>query len=596
MKAVRVVALMTVATCLLASATTPSTIIPERFRHGQFYQDVLAKESSLHGLGASLVPNTTANYFAQPVSHSDPSMGTFQQRYFVDDSHWDGEGPAILYISGEQTAYSSPNGFLAQWGQSVNALMFTLEHRWYGDSKVGPDYTNMTLLKTLTVSNALADMNFFMNYIDAKYNRTLTWVSCGGSYAGALSAWLKVTYPDRIKAAWSSSGVVNPRFDYSAYEGHIVSVLPRDCVKAIQAVYTAIYAVWDTTEGFQALLTQFGLPSNTTKVDFAENIADTYAGAVQYGQKEMMCNDYLLPANRTHPIEQFLVFYNYMNGNAPVYTLTSRRMGATPDMSMYLWNFQCCTQMAFWQIGYPLNDITSCIRPEMINTDYYMATCKNTYYPSVFPDLYSFNAMMGGATPNASHVIALQGSDDPYWTAGVQEQLSPTYPYVVAYCANCGHCGDLGTPQPTDPLNLQRQRRYIVQYMNSWLGLQHNVSLDIAAGYGMQEIQSSILSALNLTFWTDAMVYECTSNNCQATFPNITLAHECVALANKGQIAGVTSATNVVPGGDDGFKLTRLELVGIVVGGVVAVVVIGIIVSVVIRNRRSRDQDYRALN
>ena len=596
MRTVWVLALLAVVSMCMATvdATTPSFLIPRKHRNGQFYQDLLRderEEQGPHNLGAAFTPNTTANFFPQWIDHSNHSKGTFQQRYFIDTSAWTGNGTALLYISGEQIAYGSPSGFVAQWGHSVGAIMFTLEHRWYGDSQVGPDYTDMTLLKTLTVSNALADLNYFMTYAETNIlNKTVDWVSAGGSYAGALSAWLKMTYPNRLKAAWSSSGVVNPRFDYADYEGHIVSVLPRACVKSLQAAFDAVYAIWDDPVAYQQLLAAFSLPNTTTKVDFAEDLADTYAGAVQYGAKEKMCNDYMLPANHSDPIGQFLKFYKYMNP-PPTSNVT--------DMSGYLWTFQCCSQMAFWQIGYPRNDITTCIRPTMIDTDYYMNICKDTYYPSIFPDLYSFNKEMGGATPNATHVIALQGSDDPFWPAGVQQQLSPTYPLVVAYCANCGHCGDMGTPRSTDPANLQRQRRYIVQYLNLWLGMTYNVSFTVTDGILMDDFQANLLGAMNLTNWASAMVYQCTATNCMATFSNETLAQESVELANSGRIPGATKAHMVVPGGsddDDGDKLTRLAIVGIAVGGVVVLIVIGILISVCVRNRKQRDQDYRALN
>ena len=44
------------------------------------------------------------------------------------------------------------------------------------------------------------------------------WVSIGGSYPGALTAWFRSKYPDTVYAAWSSSGVINPALDYDGYD------------------------------------------------------------------------------------------------------------------------------------------------------------------------------------------------------------------------------------------------------------------------------------------------------------------------------------------------------------------------------------------
>ena len=44
----------------------------------------------------------------------------------------------------------------------------------------------------------------------------------------------------------------------------------------------------------------------------------------------------------------------------------------------------------------------------------------------------AFNANYGGATPNITYVIALQGSDDPWQGAGVERALRETYPEFTA--------------------------------------------------------------------------------------------------------------------------------------------------------------------
>lgn len=51
--------------------------------------------------------------------------------------------------------------------------------------------------------------------------REVKWISIGGSYAGALSAWFRTIFPDKVFAAWSSSGVVQPIEYFDAFDREI---------------------------------------------------------------------------------------------------------------------------------------------------------------------------------------------------------------------------------------------------------------------------------------------------------------------------------------------------------------------------------------
>ncbi len=91
-------------------------------------------------------------------------------------------------------------------------MFYVLEHRYYGASQPFPDWSVQNL-KYLNSSQALADIDYFiksMNQdIEIKYGTGVhKWLTIGGSYPGALSAWFKSQYTSAA-AAWSSSGVIN---------------------------------------------------------------------------------------------------------------------------------------------------------------------------------------------------------------------------------------------------------------------------------------------------------------------------------------------------------------------------------------------------
>lgn len=49
----------------------------------------------------------------------------------------------------------------------------------------------------------------------AQIGRKPDWITVGGSYPGALSAWFKTLYPNHAVGAWSSSAVINAIEDFS---------------------------------------------------------------------------------------------------------------------------------------------------------------------------------------------------------------------------------------------------------------------------------------------------------------------------------------------------------------------------------------------
>lgn len=90
--------------------------------------------------------------------------------------------------------------------------------RYYGDSHPTKD-TSMSNLKYLSSRQALADFAYFHDLMVTQYNMTAQnkWISFGGSYSGALSAWLRLLYPKVVVGAVASSAPVLAKLDYVEY-------------------------------------------------------------------------------------------------------------------------------------------------------------------------------------------------------------------------------------------------------------------------------------------------------------------------------------------------------------------------------------------
>ena len=127
--------------------------------------------------------------------------------------------------------------------QDLNCLFYVLEHRFYGESQPFPDWTTESL-RYLNVTQALADMNDFITamntQINAKYGGSnRKWVTIGGSYPGAMSAWFKTSFPNSAVAAWSSSGVILPIRNFVDFDLDIYTATSRSgpaCPAAIKNI------------------------------------------------------------------------------------------------------------------------------------------------------------------------------------------------------------------------------------------------------------------------------------------------------------------------------------------------------------------------
>lgn len=91
-------------------------------------------------------------------------------------------------------------------------LVLVVQHRFYGQSlPFGNNSFSLTNLKYLTSEQALSDLAYFINTVNVNKMYGVNnnpWISIGGSYPGAMSAWFRYKYPHLTIGAIASSAVV----------------------------------------------------------------------------------------------------------------------------------------------------------------------------------------------------------------------------------------------------------------------------------------------------------------------------------------------------------------------------------------------------
>ncbi|KAJ5162771.1 Peptidase S28 [Penicillium coprophilum] len=217
---------------------------------------LLNHKTTVHAVASAQLDTTIETEWASlPIDHSDSSVGTYKNRYWVSEQHYKKGGPVFVYDVGEATAEYSAQTYLGnsttffyKLVEEFGGIGIVWEHRYYGESlpyNVSID-TEPEHWQYLNNKQALADLPFFAekftraNYSDVDLTPGATpWVMVGGSYSGMRSAFTRHLYPDTIYAAYASSAPVEARIDMSVYFDQVYDGMAANgrlnCTKDIKA-------------------------------------------------------------------------------------------------------------------------------------------------------------------------------------------------------------------------------------------------------------------------------------------------------------------------------------------------------------------------
>ncbi|ATY65732.1 serine protease [Cordyceps militaris] len=215
----------------------------------------------------------TAGTFDQLIDHDDPSLGTFKQRYWANPEFYAGPGaPIVLSGPGEAAAdpyvwYTTNYTLDGVFAQEIKGASIVLEHRYWGESSPFDKMTTKNM-RYLTLDNAMRDTIYFARNVKLPFDPAQSshpdrapWVFTGGSYPGALAAWIEKLYPGTFWAYHAVSGVVQPIADYWQYYVPIEAAMPRNCSRDMKLAIRHIDRRLGSSDaaGKEALKAKFGL-------------------------------------------------------------------------------------------------------------------------------------------------------------------------------------------------------------------------------------------------------------------------------------------------------------------------------------------------
>ena len=222
------------------------------------------------------------------------------QRYWVNKRHYRLGGPVFVLDGGETSGADRlpflDTGIVDILAEATNGVGIVLEHRYYGmtiwvslmssDSfSIGESIPVKDLstdsLRWLTNAQSLEDSAYFMKNLNLSsagitddataYN--VPWVYCGGSYAGARAAHMRVLYPDVVFGAIASSAVTHATIDNWEYMDIIRTAAPKECTDSLVSTIARVDNLLARPWFRRPLKRLFGLGGLTHDDDFVSTLS-----------------------------------------------------------------------------------------------------------------------------------------------------------------------------------------------------------------------------------------------------------------------------------------------------------------------------------
>jgi len=488
------------ASALLAAKAVPKFSANALFREAfRAKNPLVSKGRRLHlakHAQANAVAAPPAQFFTQTLDHYDVlNNATWQQRFFVNDTFFNPAlgGPLFFQVGGEGAigAGDVDDLFMARLAQQHGALQVVLEHRFYGESQPFASLKTENL-KWLSSQYAIADAAVFIEAMLKNYTTVKQVVSFGGSYPGALSAWLRVKLPHLIDFSVANSAPVLAIEDMSSY----LSVVDRSlehiggvaCDTNVRAAFSQLDSLLATAKGRASLSQAFNTCTPLTtdwkdQANFLSDIIGNFMGTVQYNAElgdspniTTLCDlmtepninnfDRLLNVTNLFTSGQCIDF-SYANMIAGLNNLTAFGKSGVGDRQ---WTWQTCNEFGYFQS----TDAPAKAQPfgTGVPVKFFRQICVDAFQSPYAPAIDFTNAYYGAAKPiGATRIVFTNGNLDPWSSLSVLKSLTPTLLSVVVDRA--AHCAIMRPADMYKPSamrsNIAAAQQKVAVIVNDWL-------------------------------------------------------------------------------------------------------------------------------
>jgi serine protease 16 len=429
------------------------------------------------------------------------NMKTWQQAYYVNDTFWTpgSDAPVFLCVGGEGPPLTGASvvrsvhcNVAVEWLKEQKALMFAVEHRYYGCHNLTAcpvsDPTVSGGLRFLSSRQALGDLVAFVQQQTQASNQwgitsANKWISWGGSYPGMLAGWFRIKFPHLVHGAVASSAPVRAEVDMRGYydvTAEAYTVSDNDvggsaaCSEAIATGHANIGKMFSSASGRTKLAQLFALPSADWLL--RPDNQRTFAGnGVAYFVSQG--NDPTCTAPACNIKSICAIMANNTAGddvqrlanvhNAQQTWIEAKWATKAPLAQADYWGYQTCTEFAFYQtceIG------SHCFFVQGLMTlDTFLVYCEQTWgitKAKVAENVGYTNAYYGGVTPVGSRLVYPNGEVDPWHANSI---LKPVSDIDTIWVPGASHHAWTHPSAPGDQPSVVKARTMIKALVTKWL-------------------------------------------------------------------------------------------------------------------------------
>ncbi|KAJ1769727.1 hypothetical protein LPJ74_003816 [Coemansia sp. RSA 1843] len=463
-------------------------------------------------------PSSESFWFTQQVDHFGSNRQQWKQQYMVNATYYKAGGPIYMSTAGETplTSADVDGTFVIELAAATHGMVISVEHRFYGQSNPLPDLSGDSL-RYLTVANVLED---FASIIRAFKANTTTMAAAilpvavgpespvifiGGSYPGAVAAWMRAKYPSLVAGAWSSSAAVYGRLENYQYDQgfgrHLATAGCAWCFSQAIAELDEILVSGDTAS-ITKVQTQLGIlllgPSDlanllTVLATIGALQPVTTTGDPVYAT---VCSHFNNSSKDQTLNSADSGYSSCLNSYIAMINRLIAQSGLTPEMLVALgnsslaidntalnqpqrvWYYQMCSWFGMWQVAPPPRNVSGLLsyRSQLLDLDYFQTNCPKKFGASHVKtpvDVDAFNGEWFDTLHSTSNVFYTSGSLDPWRDSTVDTSVGnlvhPPGASMVFAIEGATHVQDLQASSDTDLQTVRWARFLGTQLVKKWI-------------------------------------------------------------------------------------------------------------------------------